>query len=113
MDLSLSCSTNMLLRTLHLTIVALAARALAVPVAERASLPPDAPFTISAAQAEALITCPTGFTGAKNGVVFLVHGTGSTGSESWANGPYVKFLPSYGFDVCWIVSIRWLCPGMG
>ncbi|GAA5826652.1 hypothetical protein JCM11251_002837 [Rhodosporidiobolus azoricus] len=48
------------------------------------------------------ITCPNGIHGKKNGVVFLVHGTGSTGPETWANGPYAKLLPNEGFDVCWV-----------
>ncbi|BGP34990.1 hypothetical protein JCM10296v2_006814 [Rhodotorula toruloides] len=35
-------------------------------------------------------------------VVLLVHGTGSTGPETWDNGPYIKLLPKAGpgFDVC-------------
>ena len=32
-----------------------------------------------------------------------VHGTGSTGEESWAQGPYVQLLPkAANIDACWI-----------
>ncbi|KAJ8292101.1 Lipase B [Rhodotorula toruloides] len=54
------------------------------------------------------INCPNGIRrktvggGGGGGVVLLVHGTGSTGPETWDNGPYIKLLPSAGpgFDVC-------------
>ncbi|GAA5913051.1 hypothetical protein JCM6882_005548 [Rhodosporidiobolus microsporus] len=48
------------------------------------------------------LTCPNGIQGKKNGVVLLVHGTGSTGPETWGNGPYLKLLPDEGFDVCYV-----------
>jgi len=48
------------------------------------------------------ITCPRGVQGKKGGTVLLVHGTGSTGAETWKNGPYNLMLPDEGYDVCWI-----------
>lgn len=65
---------------------------------------PDAPYSVDAATLENAITCPFGIKGKKGGVVLLVHGTGSTGSESWKSGPYVQVLPTVGkgYDVCWV-----------
>ncbi|GAA5910103.1 esterase/lipase family protein [Sporobolomyces salmoneus] len=50
------------------------------------------------------VTCPNGIQGKAGGIVLLVHGTGSTGSESWSQGPYVLELPTAGpgYDVCWV-----------
>ncbi|KAL9940047.1 hypothetical protein V8E36_000752 [Tilletia maclaganii] len=41
---------------------------------------------------------------AAGGVVLLIHGTGSTGRESWLHGPYTDILPklSPGYDVCYL-----------
>ncbi|GAA5853082.1 hypothetical protein JCM8547_000193 [Rhodosporidiobolus lusitaniae] len=50
----------------------------------------------------AALTCPNGIQKKSNGIVLLVHGTGSTGAETWANGPYVSLLPDEGFDVCYV-----------
>jgi len=66
----------------------------------------DPAFSLPSSTYTNAITCPNGVKGAKGGIVLLVHGTGSTGSESWAGGPYVKLLPTDsngpGFDVCYI-----------
>ncbi|GAA5848957.1 hypothetical protein JCM9279_004676 [Rhodotorula babjevae] len=61
-------------------------------------------FSLPCATYANSLTCPSGLNGKKGGVVLLVHGTGSTGEETWANGPYIKLLPSAGpgFDVCWV-----------
>ncbi|GAA6009593.1 hypothetical protein JCM10207_004117 [Rhodosporidiobolus poonsookiae] len=48
------------------------------------------------------LTCPNGIQGKKNGAVLLVHGTGSTGAETWGDGPYLKLLPDEDFDVCYV-----------
>lgn len=39
--------------------------------------------------------------------MLLVHGTGSTGKESWGSGPYVQVLPTVGkgYDVCWVSGL--------
>ncbi|EPQ26126.1 uncharacterized protein PFL1_06334 [Pseudozyma flocculosa PF-1] len=94
-------------RSLLLALVA-APLALAAPspLAKRAAVPPtsDAPFSVSAATAQNVINCPNGIQGKAGGIVFLVHGTGSTGPESWGNGPWTSLLPTLGpgFDVCYI-----------
>ncbi|KAM0756327.1 alpha/beta-hydrolase [Meredithblackwellia eburnea MCA 4105] len=66
--------------------------------------PGDAPYTASAATIKAALNCPNGIKKKAGGIVFLVHGTASTGSESWNLGPYVQKLPSAGsgYDVCWV-----------
>lgn len=104
-----------LVASLHIALVA------AVPLAIRQSQ--DAPYSLSNDVYENAITCPNGIQGRDGGVVLLIHGTASTGSESvlsfrsspfannlgfrsWAEGPYIKLLPTDpngpGFDVCWI-----------
>ncbi|CEQ40956.1 SPOSA6832_02643 [Sporobolomyces salmonicolor] len=52
----------------------------------------------------AALTCPNGLQKKAGGTVLLVHGTGSTGAETWANGPYMELLPSAGpgYDVCYV-----------
>ncbi|KAK4048800.1 hypothetical protein OIV83_004566 [Microbotryomycetes sp. JL201] len=80
--------------------VALAAPvARAVPLQERA-LPPDAPFSVPQSTVQKALTCS--IAKRKGGILLLVHGTGSTGAESWASGPYV--LPKLGptYDYCYI-----------
>ncbi|KAF8330872.1 uncharacterized protein EI90DRAFT_1106712 [Cantharellus anzutake] len=64
----------------------------------------DAPFSVDLSALESAVYCPNGIRKAAGGVVLLVHGTGSTGYESWANGPYGVYLPwaAPGFDVCWV-----------
>lgn len=42
----------------------------------------DPAFSVSKKTMAEAITCPNG-TDSKGGIVFLVHGTGSTGEESW------------------------------
>ncbi|KAK4693884.1 hypothetical protein P7C70_g8845, partial [Phenoliferia sp. Uapishka_3] len=65
---------------------------------------PDAPFVVDPADVQAAITCPKGQGKSAGGTVLLVHGTGSTGSESFGTSPYIRDLPSAGngFDVCFI-----------
>ncbi len=64
----------------------------------------DPAYRFPTATMQAAITCPSGIKKAKGGIVLLVHGTGSTGPESWGSGPYVEILPKLdaGYDVCWI-----------
>ncbi|KAF7974622.1 hypothetical protein HWV62_11600 [Athelia sp. TMB] len=71
----------------------------------RASAYTDPLYSVATTQLAASLTCPHGAVGSKaGGVVLLVHGTGSTGDETWENGPYNKILPTYGagYDVCWV-----------
>lgn len=48
--------------------------------------PGDAPYTVSAATLAAALTCPNGNPTKSSPPVLLVHGTGSTGAESWGDG---------------------------
>jgi len=91
----------MLCSLLYLATLALSA--LGLPSIRQTS---DAPYSVDTATMAAAITCPDGITGKAGGIVLLVHGTGSTGSESWSHSPYYLLLPSDplgpGFDICWI-----------
>ncbi len=57
----------------------------------------DAPYSASMASLRAALSCPDGF--AHRRPVLLVHGTGSTGAESWGR-TYLAPLQLQGFDVC-------------
>jgi len=61
----------------------------------------DAPYTFSSAQLGSVLVCPNG-TANTNGIALLVHGTGSTGNETWGAGPYTLFLPQMNIAVCWV-----------
>ena len=56
----------------------------------------DAPFSLSCEELASVITMPRGNRKAKGGIVFLVHGTGSTGEETWGAGPYNTILSDKG-----------------
>ena len=62
----------------------------------------DPAYTVPVSTLTSAITCPDGLTGAQ--IVLGVHGTSSTGSESWGSGPYRTILPhlSPRFDFCWV-----------
>ncbi|KAE8266477.1 hypothetical protein A4X09_0g5872 [Tilletia walkeri] len=65
----------------------------------------EPPYSQNLTDFKAAITCLSPTIGAAaGGVVLLVHGTGSTGRESWLSGPYTDILPtlSPGFDVCYL-----------
>jgi len=64
----------------------------------------DPAYSVSTATLAAAITCPNGVKNKAGGIVFLVHGTGSSGSDTWAKGPYNLILPTYGpgYDICWV-----------
>jgi hypothetical protein len=56
----------------------------------------DAPYSLSCSELESVVTFPNGFRNRPGGIVFLVHGTGSTADESWGSGPYNTILPNKG-----------------
>lgn len=70
------------------------------------SITQDAPYSVEQATIESVLTCPKNIGQAAGGVVLLVHGTGSTGNETWGSGPYTELLPtlSPGYDVCYVTS---------
>ncbi|WVF66956.1 hypothetical protein IAT40_001699 [Kwoniella sp. CBS 6097] len=71
-----------------------------------ASASGDAPYSLSCDELANVITFPDGFQGKDGGIVFLVHGTGSTGVETWGTGPYHTILPNkgIGYDIAWFTS---------
>ena len=54
----------------------------------------DAPYTVDAATLAAALTCPNGNPTKDSPPVLLVHGTASTGAESWGDG-YVPVRTSF------------------
>ena len=46
----------------------------------------DAPYTVNTTSLAEALTCPNGNPSSKSSPVLLVHGTGSTGEESWGEG---------------------------
>ncbi|KAB8339143.1 hypothetical protein FH972_022079 [Carpinus fangiana] len=60
----------------------------------------DPAYGVSTAALSGILTCPTA-ANATSKPVLLVHGTGSTGSESWAAG-YVPALQAQGYTPCYI-----------
>ncbi|KAK0538124.1 hypothetical protein OC834_000574 [Tilletia horrida] len=65
----------------------------------------EPPYSQNLTDLKAAITCLPATVGtAAGGVVLLIHGTGSTGKESWLSGPYTDILPKLqpGFDVCYL-----------
>ena len=80
-------------------------RALASPLSIR-SVPSfvfdgDAPFSVDAGTLAASLTCPNGHPTSSSPPVLLVHGTSTTGEETWANG-YVPALLANGFTACYV-----------
>ncbi|KAK5175610.1 uncharacterized protein LTR77_000749 [Saxophila tyrrhenica] len=61
----------------------------------------DAPFTVNTATLAAALKCPNGNPTASSPPVLLVHGTGSTGEETWGEG-YVPALRSKGYTACYV-----------
>lgn len=63
---------------------------LASPILRRGStsfaVAGDAPYTVSPATLAAALTCPNGNPTQSSPPVLLVHGTTSTGKESWGDG---------------------------
>ncbi|KAA8649542.1 uncharacterized protein ATNIH1004_002213 [Aspergillus tanneri] len=59
----------------------------------------DAPYNIPADALRASLTCPNGTPNSNDKPVLLVHGTGSTGNESWGRG-FVPALAETGMKAC-------------
>ncbi|KAM0724188.1 hypothetical protein Q7P37_000070 [Cladosporium fusiforme] len=79
--------------------------AFAVPLAKRQSptyvIDGDAPFSVNADTLSAALTCPHGNPSADAPPVLLVHGTGTTGEQSWGGG-YVPALWANGYTPCYV-----------
>ncbi|KAK6435521.1 hypothetical protein LTR95_008293 [Oleoguttula sp. CCFEE 5521] len=61
----------------------------------------DAPFSVSQDTLAAALTCPNGNPTTSSPGVLLVHGTTSTGAETWAEG-YVPALKANGYTACYV-----------
>ncbi|KAF2771874.1 alpha/beta-hydrolase [Teratosphaeria nubilosa] len=88
-----------------LLLSTLADLALAFPTIER-DLPSfvfdgDAPFSVDTATLAAALTCPDGNPTESSPPVLLVHGTATTGEESWSRS-YVPALKANGYTGCWV-----------
>lgn len=79
--------------------------AVASPLVKRAAptfvFDGDAPFSVSADDLAAALTCPNGNPTTSSPPVLLVHGTATTGQESWGDG-YVPALKANGYTACYI-----------
>lgn len=78
--------------------VALLLVAFLTPPARAAEGPP---LEVDPALLHAALSCPDGLTHPERPVVLLVHGTGTTGAETWPDG-LGKTLPLMGFDWCMV-----------
>lgn len=65
------------------------------------SITGDAPFSVDANTLAAAITCPNGNPTSAAPPVLLIHGTGSTGAETWGEG-YVPALQANGYTACYV-----------
>ena len=63
--------------------------------------PGDAPYGIPTSNLSSILTCPYGPPNAASEAVLLVHGTGSTGQESYGDG-YVPALHANGYVPCYV-----------
>lgn len=61
----------------------------------------DAPYTVDPTTLAAALTCPNGNPTSASPAVLLVHGTGSTGEETWGQG-YVPALLAQGYTACYV-----------
>ncbi|PPJ56173.1 hypothetical protein CBER1_09085 [Cercospora berteroae] len=77
----------------------------ASPVAKRAApsfvFPGDAPFSVPVQTLANALTCPNGNPTKDSPPVLLVHGTASTGEETWGRG-YVPALKAKKYTACYI-----------
>lgn len=82
----------------------LLAPSLAAPLAttpDLFSVEGDPPYNASTVDMQNSLVCPNGIPTANENPVLLVHGTGSTGDESWGLG-YVPALLKAGYKACYL-----------
>ncbi|USW53553.1 Putative alpha/Beta hydrolase [Septoria linicola] len=83
----------------------LTATTFASPLAKRAApsfaFTGDAPFSVATEELARSLTCPNGFPTTSSPPVLLVHGTATTGEESWGKG-YVPALKSNKYTACYV-----------
>ena len=90
-----------LIRLILLSSVTYASPLLPRQSASTYVFPGDAPYDVSTAELSSVLTCPKGNPTANSKPVLLVHGTASTGNESFGFG-YVPALAAQGFTPCYI-----------
>lgn len=61
----------------------------------------DPSYNVSSADLRESLICPNGMPNSNDKPVLLVHGTGSTGDESWGRG-YVPALAKAGHKACYL-----------
>ncbi|KAI7173778.1 hypothetical protein D0869_14004 [Hortaea werneckii] len=61
----------------------------------------DARFSVDAKILASALTCPNGYPTSSSPPVLLVHGTSTTGEETWSNG-YVPALKDKGYTACYV-----------
>lgn len=61
----------------------------------------DAPYSVDTNTLAAALTCPYGNPTSASPPVLLVHGTGSTGKETWGDG-YAPALRDNGYTACYV-----------
>lgn len=88
-----------------LTLSLLLTVACAAPLARRAApsflFEGDAPFSVAADTLAASLSCPRGNPTAEAPPVLLVHGTATTGDQTWGKG-YVPALYANGYTPCYV-----------
>ncbi|KAK3640618.1 hypothetical protein LTR56_003681 [Elasticomyces elasticus] len=89
---------------LDLLLVLFSVGSLASPILRRQQpflFDGDAPYSTDAATLAAALTCPNGVPTKAAPPVLLVHGTSTTGEESWGDG-YVPALAAEGYTACYV-----------
>ena len=89
------------MRLIH-SVGRLAALSSALFAAHASPITADPPYSSSTSTMAAAVACPDGLTGKQ--IILAVHGTSSSGYDSWGAGPYRTVLPKLGpgFDLCWV-----------
>ena len=90
---------------LELLLLIFSIHSLASPISRygtmKAPRAADPPYSVDSNTLAAALTCPYGNPTADSPPVLLVHGTGSTGKESWGDG-YVPALRDNGYTACYV-----------
>ncbi|EME86399.1 uncharacterized protein MYCFIDRAFT_84540 [Pseudocercospora fijiensis CIRAD86] len=91
--------------TLDILLLLFSVHALASPFVRRSTpvfdFDGDAPFTVNPNTLASSLTCPYGNPTSSSPPVLLVHGTATTGEESWGDG-YVPALKADGYTACYV-----------
>ncbi|KAF7189161.1 Lipase B [Pseudocercospora fuligena] len=90
---------------LEILVLLFSVHAIASPLVRRSApvfdFDGDAPFTVDPNTLASSLTCPYGNPTSSSPPVLLVHGTATTGAESWGDG-YVPALKADGYTACYV-----------